>query len=198
MKKNLKEEVASYKRQRILEEACHLFFENGYERTTLDSVADCLDVTKPFIYSYYANKGEILFDICQTGIQLSLKALNDALALEGTALSRLKALVESVSRIVIEEQEYIVVYLREEKNLEPQKINDIRQLRNEFDHKLAELLAEGVTSGEFDVENTLLTAISIGGLISWTANWYNPSGKWSVTEVVMHAIQLVMSMVKIR
>ena len=64
----LKDEIAAYKRRRILEEASHLFYTHGYETTTLDAVAEQLNVTKPFIYSYYKNKGELLYEICQTGI----------------------------------------------------------------------------------------------------------------------------------
>ena len=64
---NLKHEVADFKRRRIREEASHLFFEQGYESTTLDAIAQRLDVTKPFLYTHYANKTELLYDICRTG-----------------------------------------------------------------------------------------------------------------------------------
>ena len=36
----LKEEIAAYKRRRILEETSHLFFIQGYDATTLDAVAE--------------------------------------------------------------------------------------------------------------------------------------------------------------
>ena len=117
--KALKTEVADYKRRRIREEASHLIHALGYESTTLDAVAERLQVTKPFIYSYYRNKGEILFEICQMGISLSLDALHEALASGGSARERLRMVVDRVARIVLDNQEYIVIYEREEKNLEP-------------------------------------------------------------------------------
>ena len=36
----LKNEIAAYKRRRIVEEASLLFFKSGYEATTLDAVAE--------------------------------------------------------------------------------------------------------------------------------------------------------------
>ena len=39
---NLKNEVSDFKRRRIREEASHLFFELGYEGTTLDAIAQRL------------------------------------------------------------------------------------------------------------------------------------------------------------
>lgn len=191
----LKSEVAAYKRRRIIEEASHLFFIQGYEATTLDAVAEQLNVTKPFIYSYYRNKSELLAEICQTGIQLSLAALDEALAVEGTASEQLKMVVEKVARIIIENQRYISVYISEEKSLDPDDARRIRALRHQFDTRLSTLLAMGKARGEFDFEDASRTAIWIGGLLSWIANWYHDGGKWSATEVVMDAIGICMKIV---
>ena len=192
----LKDEITAYKRRRILEEASHFFFANGYEATTLDSVAEQLNVTKPFIYSYYKNKGELLYEICQTGIQLSLTALEEALSVEGTATEQLKIVVERVARIIIENQRYISVYLREEKSLLAEDARRIRDLRHTFDTKLAALLEKGKRSGEFDVAAPSRTAIWVSGLLSWIALWYHEGGRWSATEVVMDAITMVQKMVQ--
>lgn len=192
----LKTEVAAYKRRRIIEEASHLFFAHGYEATTLDAVAEQLHVTKPFIYSYYKNKGELLYEICQTGIQLSLTVLEEALTVDGTATEQLKMVVERVARIIIENQRYISVYLREEKSLEPEDARRIRDLRHKFDLQLSDLLEKGKRTGEFDVQYATRSAIWVSGLLSWIALWYHEGGRWSATEVVMDAINMVMKMVQ--
>lgn len=191
----LKDEITAYKRRRILEEASHLFFTNGYESTTLDAVAEQLNVTKPFIYSYYKNKGELLYEICQTGIQLSLTVLEEALSIEGTATEQLKVVAERVARIIIENQRYISVYLREEMSLEPEDARHIRELRHQFDLQLSDLLEKGKRSGEFDIQHPSRTAIWVSGLLTWIALWYHDGGHWSATEVVMDAINMVMKMV---
>ena len=191
----LKDEITAYKRRRILEEASHLFFTNGYEATTLDAVAEQLNVTKPFIYSYYKNKGELLYEICQTGIQLSLTVLEEALSIEGTATEQLKVVAERVARIIIENQRYISVYLREEMSLEPEDARHIRELRHQFDLQLSDLLEKGKRSGEFDIQHPSRTAIWVSGLLTWIALWYHDGGHWSATEVVMDAINMVMKMV---
>ena len=191
----LKDEITAYKRRRILEEASHLFFANGYETTTLDAVAEQLNVTKPFIYSYYKNKSELLYEICQTGIQLSLTVLEEALSIEGTATEQLKVVAERVARIIIENQRYISVYLREEMSLEPEDARHIRELRHQFDLQLSELLEKGKRTGEFDIQHPSRTAIWVSGLLTWIALWYHDGGHWSATEVVMDAINMVMKMV---
>ncbi len=187
----LKSEVADYKRRRIREEASHLIYRLGYESTTLDAVAERLHVTKPFIYSHYRNKGEILFDICRTGIALSLEALRAALQTRGSAMERLRLAIEQVARIVIDNQEYIVVYEREEKNLEPGDARQIREQRHRFDQELGELLREGQASGEFEIDDISLASLTIGGMLSWVSLWYSPEGKRSASEIIAHLIRSV-------
>lgn len=195
---NLKSEVSEFKRRRIREEACALFFERGYESTTLDAVAQRLDVTKPFIYSYYGNKGDLLYDICRTGISMSLDALQRAVVLDRPPLDRLHILVESVLGIIFEYRKFIVVYEREEKNLDATKAREIRDLRKLFDHQLAEILDEGNRKGEFEVIDPVLTATTIGGMITWVAQWYSPAGKRTQIEIINHTLLMVESVIHAR
>lgn len=185
----LKEELADFKRRRIREEAANLFFQQGYESATIDAIAERLQVTKPFIYSYYRNKGEILFDISRLGITLSLDALDRCLAAPGSEWDRLKLVIDNVTRLILDNEEAIVVYLREEKNLEEGRAREIRELRSLFDHRLAGLLVAGDASGVLNVINPGLTATTISGMMSWVALWYTPGGHWSEAEVISTLIQ---------
>lgn len=192
----LKEEISDFKRRRISEEACHLFYRYGYEGATIDAIAQRLDVTKPFIYSYFKNKSELLFEICETGIGLSLQALELTEQEPRIPAERLKLLVDRVMRIIIDYQEYIVVYEREEKNLDPKVARSIRQERNLFDHRLAALLEEGTSAGEFDILDPMMTATTISGMMTWVAFWYSPQGKWSKTEIIAHVMSMIEAVVK--
>lgn len=194
----LKAEIQEFKRRRILEEARDLFFHYGYETTTLDAIAEGLKVTKPFLYSHFKNKSEILNAICEIGISGSLVALDEALATILPPREKLRIIVEQVTSIVLKNQKYIVVYEREEKNLEPKQWQRLMGMRREFDMRLANLLELGTKSHDFDVADPLLTAVSIGGLITWPASWYRPMGRWSQTDVIMHTIDCVERMIGLR
>ena len=191
----LKTEVQEFKRQRILEAARELFYAHGYESTTLDLIADALKVTKPFIYSYFRNKSEILRAICEIGIRSSLVALDEALSRKLPPREKLRIIVDNVTTIILKNQKCIVVYDREEKNLDPEDAKALLALRREFGVRLATLLQAGAETGDFDVEDPLLTAVSIGGLVTWVASWYRPLGRWSQTEITMHMIRNVERMV---
>ena len=193
----LKDEVTDFKRRRIREEACRLFYQEGYENAPLEAVAKKLQITKPSIYQHYANKGELLFDICKTGISLSLEAVEQAVVLRATSLQRLVALIESVLRIIFDYQEFIVVYTREEKHLDRAQARAIRELRSAFDHKLGTLLAQGDSADELSVEDPVLTATTIGGIMTWVSLWYSPSGKRTRIEITAHVKEMIMRLVQV-
>ena len=195
---NLKSEVSDFKRRRIREEACSLFFERGYESTTLDAVAQALAVTKPFIYSYYSNKSDLLYDICRLGIALSLEAIQRVAVLDRPPCDRLRTVVESVLAIIFEYRKFVVVYEREEKNLDGTKAREIRDLRKLFDHQLADLLSEGDRLGDFQIVDPVLTATTIGGMITWVAQWYSPEGKRSRLDITNHTLMMVEAVVRAR
>jgi AcrR family transcriptional regulator len=192
---DLKDEVSDFKKKRIREEACSLFYELGYESTTLDAIAKRLKVTKPFLYKHYDNKGELLFDICRTGIALSLDAVSAACSQPRPSTERLQCLAESVLEVIFEYQKFIVVYTREEKNLRAEEAREIREQRKLFDHQLAELLREGDQTGEFQVSDPLLTANTIGGVVTWVALWYSPDGKRSKLEILTHILEMIFTIV---
>ena len=66
---DIREAVTHLKRERIIAVAVELFYSKGFGNTTLDTVAKRMNVTKPFIYSHFKSKGELLAEICARGIR---------------------------------------------------------------------------------------------------------------------------------
>jgi hypothetical protein len=129
------------------------------------------------------------------GISRSLAALDEALASGLAPREMLRLIVEQVTSIVIAHQKYLVVYLREEKNLEAKEAKHLVELRKEFGVRLAKLLEAGTHAKVFDVDDALLTAVSIGGMITWTSTWFRARGHWSQSEVTLHMVKKVERMV---
>jgi TetR/AcrR family transcriptional regulator, cholesterol catabolism regulator len=85
--------------------------------------------------------------------------------------------------VVMVRQPNIAVFFREEKSLERTALAEINALRQKFDRTLSRLLAEGVTAGEFHLQDASLTALAIGGMISWAYTWHRPGGRLDVEEL---------------
>ncbi len=194
----MREEISAYKRDRILEEAVKLFYERGFSGTTLDDIAAKLGVTKPFIYTHFRSKVELLEAICRPTIEMSLAAIEDAAEQGGTPEERLYNGVVNFTGVVLQRQANIAVYFREEKNLSEAGLVEINGLRKRFDRLLSDLLDEGARAGNFSVADVRVAALAIGGMVSWAYTWYQPGGRLSIDDVGQKMAQLALEMVGVR
>jgi AcrR family transcriptional regulator len=194
----MREEISAYKRERILEEAVKLFYERGFSGTTLDDIAGKLGVTKPFIYTHFRSKVELLEAICRPTIEMSLGAIAGAAERGGSAPDRLYNGVIDFTRVVLQRQANIAVYFREEKNLSAAGLADINALRKRFDHVLSDLLDEGAKAGAFSIADVRVAALAIGGMVSWAYTWYQPGGRLSIDDVGRQMAQFALEMVGVR
>lgn len=194
----MRDEILAYKRERILQEAVKLFYERGFTGTTLDDIAAALGVTKPFIYTHFKSKVDLLAAICLPTIEMSVQAAVSAMAAHGPAGIRLRRLVTDFTGVVMRRQANIAVYFREEMHLEAIARSEINAKRKEFDRILSALLREGVESGEFHVPDVNLTALALGGMISWTYTWFRPNGRLGVEELSVRMADLACQMVGLR
>jgi AcrR family transcriptional regulator len=193
---DMREAISKLKRERILATAVDLFYRQGYGKTTLEQVASELQVTKPFIYAHFASKNELLAEICSRAIQLAHESLNRALAKDASVTERLETVVGDFLRAVLDHQPNAMIYSREEKELAQKDRDAINQLRREFDHRLVELMEQGVASGEFQVTDVHLTALAIGGIVGWAPVWFRANGRLSLDAVVTQLVALVLNMVR--
>jgi AcrR family transcriptional regulator len=194
----MRDEILAYKRERILEEAVKLFYQRGFTGTTLDDIAAELGVTKPFIYTHFRGKVELLAALCKPTIEMSLEAVATAAAKPGTPTERLRDAITNFAKVVLHRQANIAIYFREEKNLSPEALAEINALRKRFDHLLSDLLIEGVTAGEFEIPDHSLAALALGGMISWAYTWYRPDGRLTLEETAEHMADLALRMAGVR
>jgi AcrR family transcriptional regulator len=188
--------VARLKRERIVASAVELFYRQGYGRTTLEQVADAMDVTKPFIYAHFPSKADLLAEICSRAIRHANEVLNRILLEEGSHGERLSRIFQEFLTAVLDNQAHAVIYSREETELRQKDRDAINNLRRSFDRKLVALLQDGVAVDEFSIDDIPLTAIAIGGLVGWAPVWYRSSGRLSKIEATERLSALVLNMVK--
>ncbi len=73
--------------------AAQLFLEKSYGRTSLDDVANRLNITKPALYHYFHNKEDILLGCYRWGTALIEESLNKIAVQYGTGLEKVEAFI---------------------------------------------------------------------------------------------------------
>lgn len=84
----LKEET----RNNILEAACLIVKEDGWQALSMRKIAEKIEYTAPIIYEYFANKEGILLELTRTGNVLLLSNFKTAKASQGTPEKQLEAM----------------------------------------------------------------------------------------------------------
>jgi AcrR family transcriptional regulator len=194
----MKDEINDLKQTRILDAASRLFQQHGYSRTSMDAIAEALEVTKPFIYHYFEGKADILARVCGRTTAFVAEVAETACAADGSARDRLAALVHALTLRVIEGRVYLAVYFREEKHLPEAAFRRLADNRRRFDRALTRLLQQGVDAGEFSLSRTAVATQAITGMTTWVYNWYRPAGPLSATEIADEMVALVIAMVERR
>lgn len=187
-KRELQPSVIAYKRERILDVASVLIHAKGYEAATMEMVADELDVTKPFLYTYFRNKRDILRAICEVGVSESLAALDRVAETDGTSVDRLRTSLTQVAGIIIERYQYIDVYQREMKSLDRASAQHLIRLRHEFDLRIGRMIQACVDEGHVVFEDAAAMSVWIGGLMSWITNCYRPGSRRSRDTVIEQVV----------
>lgn len=180
---SIREQVNAFKREQIINAAVDLFFRNGYQQTTLDEVAEQLNVTKPFIYYHFRDKEEVLFEISGRSVAKAVATLAEAVNAAGSPTERLHWAIKNIMNAVIEQQRYTAVFFREQKNLSEQSREPLYAQHREYDKLLSTLLDEGIQKKEFIVSDARLCALALSGLTGWAYNWYRPGGRLSAERI---------------
>lgn len=193
--KPIREQVMAFKREQILTEAVELFYELGYQRTTLEMVAERLGMTKPFIYYHFKDKAQILFEISRRGISRGNEVLKEALTAPGSPSVRLHGAIKAIVKTILSSQRYTAIFFREQKNFDSDIRAPLEDMHREFDDLLAGLLQQGVKKREFHIEDIRLCSLAIGGMLNWSYTWYRESGRLSADAICDGMAGMVMQLV---
>ncbi|QFU08764.1 HTH-type transcriptional repressor KstR2 [Rhodobacteraceae bacterium THAF1] len=182
------------KRERILDTAARLFHERGYAKTTLDQVAEEMGFSKALIYANFRSKTELLVAICEMGIAEVHKAVKGALDLGLDTRTTLALVVERYVTTVLKYQRYIAVHTREDKALPAEDAYRVNEARRAFFHMLAAFLERGRDEGTLSTSDPLLSALELGGSVTWMAFWFVEGGRLEPHEIAAHVTRSTLMM----
>jgi AcrR family transcriptional regulator len=183
--KALKAELVGFKRQRILEVARTLFARDGYDGTSVDAIAQQLEVTKAFVYGYFDSKGDILFQITKHSAELLLKATVEAAQHGSDPHFRMRYLIERMCEIIIDNRDAVKVYLFESGHLaEEQKAVLNRDIRDKAAENIRLFIDQGMQSGDFLASDAGLARLAVIGLVSSMYSWYHEGGRLTRIEII--------------
>jgi len=170
------------KREAVLKTAAQLFLEKSYGRTSMNDVADRLNITKPALYHYFDNKEDILLECYRLGCGLIEETLTQIAAHCGNGLQKVEAFIHSYAIVMTVNFGRCVMRI-DEGDLTTDARAEVRTYKRKIDRRLRSFIQEGIEDGSIAPCDTKLAAFSIAGALNWICMWYEPDGALSPDEI---------------
>ena len=174
------------KRQRrikeILRVAAEVLAEKGYYNTSLEEIADRLDLAKASLYHYFDSKEALLTACLATVAEEAITRLGAIAAGPGTAAERLRRLIiEQLQIITVEYPELSRLFLA---HLEwPASVREqIADWHGRHDAIFRAVITEGVKAGELANIDVSLVRHNLTGALNFVPFWFKPGGRFSDRE----------------
>jgi AcrR family transcriptional regulator len=176
------------KREAVLKTAAQLFLEKSYARTSLNDVAERLNITKPALYHYFRNKEEILLECYRFGTSLIEETLNEIASHCGTGLEKVEAFIYSYANVMTVNFGRCVMRL-DEGDLSSAALTEVRNYKRKIDRRLRSFLQEGIEDGSIAPCDPKIAAFAIAGALNWICEWYEPEGALSAEEIASQFVR---------
>jgi TetR/AcrR family transcriptional regulator, cholesterol catabolism regulator len=168
------------RRAEILTVATGVFHRKGYEASSLQDIADALDIRKASLFYYFKSKDDLLHEVLITIIRKGIENSRRIMALGGDPLTILWRLVHGHVLHLCANLEETAVFLHERKSLPRERRADIQADDQTYFALFMGAIEEGLAAGlvRSDVEPRL-AALNILGAANWTYTWYRRTGAYS-------------------
>lgn len=174
---------SSISRDSLIEAACTLFAEHGYEATSMKDIATALGVRAPSLYNHVAAKQDILHAIMDRAMDRAIAALTEALDGVTDAAARLRAATESLVLDFLRNPAEVTVCNTEVRSLEPGNRAAIVAKRDHYAAQVRQIIDEGCRTGRFQVRSPQLAAFAVLEMGNGAKSWFRPDGRFSDVEV---------------
>ncbi|WP_417465421.1 TetR/AcrR family transcriptional regulator [Kordiimonas sp.] len=170
-------EAISPAKARIVAKAIDLFYEKGFERTTVRDIAAATGILSGSLFHHFANKQEILFTaMAMTTRDMGVRA-EKAVAGISDPVAQLKALVLcELYSIHREDGQAAYVLVDEWRSLDEVSREKVLALRDGSYEKCWDAALEGCDALGLLKSPPKVARQLIRGALAWTRNWYRADG----------------------
>jgi AcrR family transcriptional regulator len=181
----------------ILTAALDAFGEKGFNGASMRDVARGAGTSLSNLYNYFPSKSRLLAEVLRWANDelygRVVRAVEDA---GDDAAPRLREAVRAYVRFVVEHQVAMLVSVGEVRYLQGPDREPLIAARDSTQAVFADIVAQGVASGEFRTPYAADAARSIVSLCSSIATWYRPDGRLSLGQLAEQHARYCLALVE--
>ena len=152
-----KSKLAAQREAQILNAARAIFAKNGYRRTTIDQIAEYLNVGKGTIYRYFTDKKNLFLAVFEQGMGQLCQAIVSNVEKTDSPPEKFRMAVTAFFGFFDKNRDMIEIYMQVRSEFKPEYQQVYRDLYSHYIVNVQENMRKGIKMGIFfdmDVERT--------------------------------------------
>jgi AcrR family transcriptional regulator len=180
------------RRDQIRTLAAEMFFDRGYEATTMRELAAALEIKSASLYYFFPHKEQILFELIESVITELVSGARSLIRRERAAELKLAAVV--VNHVVLHalRPKESTLGDSELRSLSPEHVRINVRHRDQYERVVLRVLEDGAKDGRFELIEPKLTAYAIIAQSSYVGVWYRAGGRLGLEQVAEAYVELAL------
>ena len=180
-------------REEILDAAVQIFGQKGYHASSMQDIANAVDLQKASLYHHFSSKQEILAMLLDQSLDILIHQMEEISNQRYPPEKKLRTAIMSYLCTLIDHRDRAAVLLLEHRSLNAEFRAHHIPRRDKFEKLWRDLLLEGINENVFDCEDPSLAVRALLGMINWTITWYRPEGSKTADEIGTLLADLMLS-----
>ena len=178
-------------RDKVLAAAVQLFAEYGYHAATMRDIARIAGIQAASIYYHYASKQALLVEVMETHMRQLNANLEHIVSKQDTVQQRLYEAISNHIRLHTTYKSEFFIIDTEIRALKGENRGEVLALRDQYEDLFQKLLREGMEQGVLRQTDVKVSSYAIIAMCTEVAQWFRPSGRLSVQQVIEIYNQMV-------
>lgn len=145
-------------------------------------IAEAAELSPANLYNYFQGKHELLFFCQDSSLDRMIAALEKARRIKESAAARLRFVITSHLRCLLDEIEGSAAHLLTNA-LPMRQQRYLVAKRDRYELGVRNLICSGMRTGEFVPGDAALMARAILGALNWSVQWFRPDGEMTADEI---------------
>ena len=185
-------------RDEILAAAAQIFSQKGYHATSMQDIAEAVNLQKGSLYHHISSKQEILVNLLDHALDLLIADMEVVLQSPLPPDAMLRQAMRVYLTSILEHRDLAAVLLIEHRSLDPELHARHIPRRDRYEKLWRDLILLGREQGIFTCSDPDMTVRALLGELNWTITWYRPDGPLSPQGIADQYADLILTGISVR
>src|SRR5262245_29555679 len=173
--------------------AIDLFFEHGYEATSLRAIAGEVGIQVGSLYNHLTSKESLLYSIMSTVMEDLLREFDSRLSGVDDNAERLRTGIEVHVFFHTARAREVFIGNSELRSVTTAHRKRVVKLRDGYESRFVQITDDGVADDSYDTSDTKLAAWAVLAIGTSTSTWFRPDGRLQLDDIAKLYTDLVLN-----